>query len=370
MQTARSELQGLTALRGVAALFVMAHHFLFVLLEELPKALPSHLFYKSYLWVDLFFILSGFVLAYVYSESFKSGVKRPQYLHFIWARFARIYPLHITVLLMFVLFEWVQWTLKGIGVNGAEHMDVAFSQGQEIFPLFSNALLLQTLHWSAYWNQPAWSISAEWLIYFTVPLLLVIVRQFTLLLNALMAVVVFIVLATIEYQYGTLGLDFAGWPMLLRCLGECVLGLVLYQCYQRRMFLAFANEKAVWLALALSLLLMALPISGVYSVMSFLWLVLSAARVPSDKVHVLCWSPVVYLGTVSYSIYMIHWLVLDLIRELWLINTGESIGQSLALTGEFVVFALAIIAVLILAPICHHFIEKPLQKMVLAYYHR
>ena len=52
--------------------------------------------------MDLFFVLSGFVITHVYKRGFVSGVTAGRYWSFLKARVARLYPLHITLLLLFV----------------------------------------------------------------------------------------------------------------------------------------------------------------------------------------------------------------------------------------------------------------------------
>lgn len=359
----QQELSALTSLRGIAALFVLSHHFLFVLLDKLPRIIPSHLFYKSYLWVDLFFILSGFVLAYVYQTRFESAVEKPTYRRFIWARFARIYPLHLFMLGLFVLLEIAKWWL--VTQHSAEHLGTPFSGGYSSFTLLTNLLLLQTFHWDAYWNQPAWSISAEWLVYFTVPLLIYRFHRATKAAMAISVIVVLAILSSVEGYFGNLGYDYAGWPMLLRCLGECVMGVVAFQCYRHNSWARVAAAKWALMAFGFNLLLLALPLPGVVSVAGFFWLVLCAARVPNNSGYLLTWSPLVYLGKISFSIYMFHWLVLDLLRYGAQYFTGQSLPKNLSLLGEFGVFVGATLVVLAIAPLLYHFVETPLRNRLL-----
>ena len=85
----QNEIRSHTGLRGVAALCVVGYHQQFMAGYKLPF---EALFHRAYLMVDLFFVLSGFVLSYVYSQ--KIDVRS-----FYRARFARIYPLHVFALL-------------------------------------------------------------------------------------------------------------------------------------------------------------------------------------------------------------------------------------------------------------------------------
>jgi len=356
------ELAALTSLRGIAALFVLSHHFMYVMLDKLPRVIPSHLFHKSYLWVDLFFILSGFVLAYVYQSRFESEVTRQNYCKFMWARFARIYPLHLCMLLLFLLFELFQWWLISAHVAGADRLDVPFTGSDTPFTFVTNLFLVQTIHWEAYWNQPAWSISAEWLIYFTVPWLILHFHHAKKITMIISAIAVFVVLASVEGYFGNLGLDYAGWPMLLRCFGECVLGVIAFHCYRNGDWQKLAAAKWTLVALVFSLFLLALPIPGVFSVAGFFWLVLCASRVPEGKNYVLTSTPLVYLGKISFSVYMFHWLVLNILRAGSQYFTGQTLPQNLSLAGEIGVFIGATLVVLCIAPLLYHFVETPLRN--------
>src|SRR5471032_1559875 len=86
------DLRPLTALRFFAAMWVVLYHYWPNLNGEHMPALVAH----GYLGVELFFVLSGFILCHVYLDQFASG--RFRYGGFLWARLARVYPLHIAAL--------------------------------------------------------------------------------------------------------------------------------------------------------------------------------------------------------------------------------------------------------------------------------
>src|SRR5579863_2047307 len=101
MQPTHKYLSNLTALRAIAAICVVFYHFqsiiaVFVLPEQ------TRLLDKGYLMVDLFFIMSGFIISHVYYQSFESGLSTSNVRRFIVARFARVYPLHLFTLLILI----------------------------------------------------------------------------------------------------------------------------------------------------------------------------------------------------------------------------------------------------------------------------
>ncbi|HEY3887616.1 MAG TPA: acyltransferase [Caulobacteraceae bacterium] len=153
MQDAR-DIRPLTSLRFFAAMWVVAFHYW----PNLGAVMPP-LVAKGYLGVELFFVLSGFILCHVYLDSVADGGFR--YGSFLWARLARIYPLHLT-------------TLAGIGAMAL----AALAAGRVIDPnilswssLPANLLLVQAWGFApqAGWNHPSWSISAEWFAYLGFP---------------------------------------------------------------------------------------------------------------------------------------------------------------------------------------------------------
>src|ERR1700678_3300311 len=119
-------------------------------------------FEKSYLMVDLFFVMSGFIMLHVYGRGFSRGLAKENVRHFLVARFARTYPLHLFALLLLVVI--VRY-LTSWG-NPA----IVLEQPRDILP---NVFLLQSFGVCHIynWNIPSWSISAEWGAYLLFPFL-------------------------------------------------------------------------------------------------------------------------------------------------------------------------------------------------------
>ncbi len=173
-----NQINSLTSLRGIAALVVVVHHFSYYTLPKtgsilsvytLPKtgsilSVYSNFFKNGYLWVDFFFILSGFIMTHVYIGDFSSRVNFSNYRSYIFSRFARIYPLHIFVLSLFVGLEIAKlFLLNNSGFTGKFNLTALFAN---IFLLQAFDLNCPPLFWcNTYWNEPAWSISVEFIIY-------------------------------------------------------------------------------------------------------------------------------------------------------------------------------------------------------------
>src|SRR5690349_25057093 len=82
---------GLTGLRGIGAVWVLLFHWSWMRYGQVP------VLDRGYMGVDLFFLLSGFVLTHVYLKTLPLNVRA--YRKFLIVRLARIYPLHLFVLL-------------------------------------------------------------------------------------------------------------------------------------------------------------------------------------------------------------------------------------------------------------------------------
>ena len=96
----RTYLYTLTPLRGIAAVLVVLFHSQ-IFFYPLAGSWAGSFLARGWLWVDFFFVLSGFILCHVYGEAFRDGIRRPVYLAYLRARFARVYPLH------FITVFWV-----------------------------------------------------------------------------------------------------------------------------------------------------------------------------------------------------------------------------------------------------------------------
>lgn len=151
----KTEIRSLTGLRGVAALTVALAHFRI----SLPYDLQTFVMWHNAA-VDLFFILSGFTLCYVYRPDAKI---LPTGRYFV-ARVARIYPLY----LLSILAVWVVYTNIVAGIEGysGERLwrdVVAQILGVNAWPILGDGV---------HWNSPAWSVSVELFCYVAIfPLL-------------------------------------------------------------------------------------------------------------------------------------------------------------------------------------------------------
>ncbi|MDO9608237.1 MAG: acyltransferase [Brevundimonas sp.] len=339
-----ADLRPITALRFGAAIWVAVYTFW----ENLAGAGSSGLVDKGYLGVELFFVLSGFILSHVYLQS--AGEKRFSYRGFLWARVARVYPLHIA-------------TLVGVGLLAAAALVAGMSVDGNVLSWASLPANLLMVHaWGlapvAGWNHPSWSISAEWFAYLCFPLFaFVFWRAREKPVAAVVGAAAF--LAVLYYGFERV----AGFPLTeatirwgaLRIVPCFALGCALYLVYRK------APLKAPWTASAVSFCLMVLSAAlGLWDGITVLLagaLILSLASLPNEQAGWLASRPAVYLGEISYSVYMVcvPWKLLA-------VNLAAKLTDAPDKQLQLFVW-LAILALLpVVAAVSYHLVEHPARK--------
>jgi peptidoglycan/LPS O-acetylase OafA/YrhL len=142
--------------RGIAALMVALFH-----LNVLSPIYSQDLVRNAFLFVDVFFVLSGFVITHSYGARLGTlaGVGT-----FAFRRFCRLWPLHAVVLLAFVVVESGKAIAAARGANFyAPPFTGATSPGAVIVNLlFGQAVGIEN---QLTWNTPSWSIAAEFWTY-------------------------------------------------------------------------------------------------------------------------------------------------------------------------------------------------------------
>ncbi|MBX9845990.1 MAG: acyltransferase [Xanthobacteraceae bacterium] len=306
----------------------------------------------GYLGVDLFFILSGYIISYVYFEALTLGRPR-DFAVFLWHRLIRLFPVHAVVLAGLVALIAVA-RAKGISLNAAANWNFG--------DIPWNLLLLHA--WgvleTATWNMPSWSISAEWFAYLLFPLAVMAARHVPRA-AALPAAALMLLIATLVYQQAGWSIRDAwvGAPALLRVESEFLCGLFLYR--------ALASAPRGW------------EIAGdVLAVAGLGGFVLLAERTPDDFVligclavltfGVACNGPLVrriagsgllvWLGEVSYSTYLVHFPLI-LIAHRALDAAGWQLWSAAAQTGARVAIVVAVTAA---AASLFYLVERPARR--------
>src|SRR5579872_2123193 len=304
----RSEIRALTGLRGVAALLVALYHINPNLIA--PTA-AGRFVGKGYLWVDLFFVLSGFLLAMNYAGRFAGGWKLGPWLDFLLHRVARIYPLYIVL-----VGASLAYSLLLCGGLHAAAPPPALSLPQPARDVAANLLMVQSWGLGQSIDGVAWSLSTEWAAYLAFPLLVAVAlfgpsrAALAAALGAIAVVVGTVALTTHDgaYHSGPLdAYDGATLEPLLRCFGGFVLGLVTYRLSRSPRAVAIAGHDLT-VAAALALLVAGLA-AGVHDLLIYPLFALLVLGLFANRGYVGslfgAW-PIYWLGVVSYSVYLLH----------------------------------------------------------------
>ncbi|MGK9168051.1 acyltransferase [Inquilinus limosus] len=344
----------LTALRGIAALCVVLFHYS---IGSFPNLHPTDLtffFGKSYLFVDLFFALSGFILMHVYGRSFADGPSAAKLGPFLRARFARLYPLHLVVLGGFVLLELVKLAVDRSGLD-------AFGGSHTLATLPGSLLLLNAagIYDTITWNGPSWSISAEWIVGLAFPLLVPVVarlRPAGLLLLYVATLVGFALLSAGPQ----LDLDLTNDWGVPRCFLGFVGGMILYRLWQDDAPGWMATDTAALTVITAIVLAMHLNMRGVFVVPLFGLLILCLAQNTARVGRALGSRPMIFLGDISYAVYLAQMLLLDSVHLGWRLVTGRELKDAgFSAAQSLAVIAVMVVALLPLATLLHRWIEIP-----------
>jgi peptidoglycan/LPS O-acetylase OafA/YrhL len=366
------QIGALTSLRGIAATVVVILHFAYSTLPEAGVILSRHtrFFRDGYLFVDLFFILSGFIMTHVYLESFLTGVNRSNYWTFLRARFARIYPLHLFTLGVLVGLELLKLFLPNFQ---------AFTGKFSVGALFANVLMLQAFDFNcppllwckSTWNEPAWSISVEFLIYAVFPFLLFALLKTKPKTDWIIYIVILIaLLLLIKFTKGTLE-SIIGIPSIARCGLECVMGIITYKAYQWGKHQKKIDFKLLELgSIVLVIGLMhkwnrSRVILDWVTLPAFSLMILSLSNATNGFISKIFNSrPLLYLGTISYSIYMVHWCLIQFLETFWLYEFQVPFGSGFDSNSCLLALGLFTPISLITAAFTYHLVEVPMRNIL------
>jgi peptidoglycan/LPS O-acetylase OafA/YrhL len=328
----REEIVPLTSLRGIAAMAVIAMHFSATMQEVSTGPFPS-LAPHAELAVDVFFVLSGFIMAYTYLPSFSPQNSWRAYRQFLVKRMARILPLNVFVVTAVTLLAFATSSLLG------ENLFPRARMGNLGVDLAANALMLPGLGigWSLNW--PAWSVSVEFVAYFLFPLGLVFVfrsGRYGWLASCLSALIAIGLVCATGPDWSPDGLHNHPFPVrdIVRCLSEFLLGLAVFRAYQSGLFKIFAKDAVAVGAGAAVILVILLRLPELLAVLVFPALILALSLNNGLVAKFMSLPFLRFLGLISYSLYLVHDnfrnLAAKLVMELHHGPVSPSLGISLA----------------------------------------
>jgi peptidoglycan/LPS O-acetylase OafA/YrhL len=324
------EIKPLTGVRIVAAMAVVLLHqkaHLSALAPSLTWIEP--LLSKGKLAVPFFFILSGFILSHVYFPSYSTGT----HWKFVWLRFSRLWPVHVAMFLPLLIYVGCLTVVRGY----QPHPKFDFSR---LVP--DIAMVRGWYDPSSVWNFPAWSIEAEWFAYIVLfPICAVFIKPIRsrwvlgfLALGLLVthpyvhyvlpgqtgAILCLFLAGSATYNLGRILPSGLGAKITIAGLVLCVVGLFL------------ASESICYVSFAAIIL-------GLYFEEGWV------SRILSHRV-------MVYGGTISFSLYMVHYSV-----NVWMGEAEKYFG----IAGLELV-AVSVLGAIIAAAVVHHLVEIPANR--------
>jgi peptidoglycan/LPS O-acetylase OafA/YrhL len=348
----KGRIEALEGLRGWAALLIVFYH-----LPKWHSFLDVPIIVNGHYMVPLFFVLSGFVIHTAYAHRINNVVAL---LRFQTLRFWRLYPVHLLLLAVYLALECIRW----IAVHHFAVSDVRlapFTQNGGT-ALVQQIMLIQAIGPTGNaqtFNGPAWSISVEFYTYLIFGLLVLISRRWlTYALVVLMAISV------------ALLVQDTGFESLLTCLVGFSIGTLvsaLGKYWHPRIpdwitsialcvffgYLALVRDPHLALVFALAAVLV-FAVSGSTGG--------SAMRLLQDPRSL-------WLGGVSYSLYMCHALVLWLVAIV--LKRGGGMSEKIHADGKWVLemtaieagiaCALSVAAALIIGWLVMRFVEIPVR---------
>lgn len=338
------DLRALTGLRFLAALWVV----LYTAWPHLDVSWVPVAVTRGYLGVEVFFVLSGFILSHVYLEA--AGQKRHSYGGFLWARIARVYPLHLVTLFGMVALG-IAGTAAGLSIDGSltdwralpAHLTLTHAWGLAPTSAF---------------NHPSWSISAEWFAYLTFPAFAFAAWRMRERPAVAVAGAVALALAIYAAFQPLAGFSLTEatfrWGAL-RIVPCFALGCALYLVY-RRTPIPYAGPVALISGVGL----LASASLGLWDPVTVLLaggLILGLGSLENARAGLMGSKAAVYLGEISYSIYMVCAPVLLVTTNIAARLTGAGDKRF-----HIIVWLLAVAAVPVVAMATYHLVERPARK--------
>jgi peptidoglycan/LPS O-acetylase OafA/YrhL len=339
----------LDALRGLCAVLVVFFH--------MPVASHFHalpLTRHGYLFVDFFFVLSGFVIAHAYGA--RLG-RVADLWPFLVKRMGRVWPLHAVMLAAFVGLELCRlW----FNIDAA----TPFVRDRSVEAIFTNLALIQAFNIHDYqtWNGPAWSISVEMGAYVLFAVLMVIARRRFVPISLAIIVVggLTVVLLAPGFMNTTHNFGFprAAYGFFLGCLVHRVW---LWRPPTFPPAVASVLQAAcliwtgVWVSYATGPWTVLAPVVFAISIWIF-------AEERGLVARVLAVRPMLALGHWSYSIYMVHMFIITLMliaaRKMALMPGGRRIDLGSVWLNDLL--ALAVIGVIVgVSVLTYRWVEVP-----------
>jgi peptidoglycan/LPS O-acetylase OafA/YrhL len=364
----KGEIKALTGLRIIAAVWVVLFHFRPMLNDASPDFTDtlSPVLNCGAQGVDLFFILSGFVLTWNYLDRMGQSWSTRATLHFMWLRLARVGPVYLVTLHVAALLVILSQHVGHVPLPEVQDL-TAVSYLRQILLV---QLWFQPFFDGSSWDGPAWSISAEWLAYLLFGVVVLVIfrmqvvtraRSLTLLAFAASLPPVMLLLASGQF--------YTPWSWLPRIVTQFIAGALACAAVRRlrlsdraRRAAGYGSVLLIAAIVGILYLFDAHPITGLYDSsgvvdMLFVPLVMTLAIGMGSLPRLLSTRLMVYGGQISFCLYMVHELVHT--GWGWAVQQFELTPQENPWKYNVIgLFVIAVVASILL----YHFVEEPARR--------
>jgi peptidoglycan/LPS O-acetylase OafA/YrhL len=378
----RTHFRVLDSWRGVAALLVALFH-----LNVFSAIYSMEIIRNGFLFVDFFFVLSGFVITHSYADRFGTlgGVGK-----FAIRRFGRLWPLHAVVLLAFVVVEAARAVSAA---RGASFDKPPFTDASSPGSILTNLAFGQSfgIEKQLTWNPLSWSICAEFWTYLIFAAALFIVSTWlrrTRFASEIFIAAILIGSASILMLLSQHGIDVTFDLGLARCIYGFLVGHLTYRLWQAVSHAAFRAELLEVATLVAATLYVSMAGHTGYSFFAplvFAVVVFVFAFEAGLVSSLLLNKTSAWLGRISYSIYMWQaFIIFNFVdRPVSMIEkmTGRVLTTTIAVGATFgnetrklilldghllpiVVTVLFVGFLVAVASVSYYLIEMPGQKLV------
>jgi peptidoglycan/LPS O-acetylase OafA/YrhL len=362
------EIYSHTGLRGIAAFAVMAGHLIgwkFAVIGSLESSpILSSLFGWLDYAVDLFFMLSGFILNWVYFNPNKPI----HWKSYSIARIARITPLYFLTLFVFIPNDFFS-----IFRHGMEYVHSYYP-----IVLITNLTMSSGFFLGSAINAPAWSVSVEMLLYFTLfPILCLLARNITHRKNSdviylISCVTLMFILLKVYQHHGFKFTSSSGLEIKPECImrGVCSFPIGFIVCIWFRKFHHLLNSKiaitcfiGLFFIVFIASRLAWIPSASALAIFPFM--IFLTAFDKGAFSNLLKLTPFQWLGERSYSIYLWHFPIICLAS--FLLSKAASKTNYSALNNcyfKWVFLGLVVIASLLISEASYRYFEVPSRQYI------
>lgn len=287
---AKSEIKSLTGVRGIASLGVMTFHYWssgWISTDIISGAICE----RGYIFVDLFFILSGFVMAKAYGRQFMGR------------RFARVYPLYVVLFLAALAIS-----IPRTGSYSAKYFAL----------IMANLFLVQTWFGKYSFLGTSWSLSTELAAYLVFPALVAVVlksrRAFAIgACIAASAAIAFLVAGQMSGGVPartSLDTGDEGMASMVRCFCGFTIGMIVFRASRSSKAKPIGSDFFGYALIFLIAFLWILPSTpDIFIYATFPLLVLCLSLNDGFFSYLFANKTVFLLGEWSYAMYLIHILI-------------------------------------------------------------